>query len=112
MVDKDLALMAADGAIRAGLAESSDVPMQANMVRIEEHPAWDVLSSLPMRLSASIPMNRLTVRHLLELRAEQVLESAWPDVKDVPLKVGEVCLAWTEFEASAGVLGVRLTRLA
>jgi flagellar motor switch protein FliN/FliY len=36
----------------------------------------------------------------------------WPDSEDVPVKVGQVQLGWSEFEVVEQQLAVRLTRLA
>lgn len=112
MTERDLALQSMSETAQQELVGYAPNAASSFIARIEEHAAWEVLSGLPMILSARIPMQRLTVRNLLELRAEQVLQSTWPDVKDIPLNVGDVCLGWTEFEVSADGLGVRLTRLA
>jgi flagellar motor switch protein FliM len=81
------------------------------IARLESHPAWPLLSQLSMTLVVRITLNRLKVSDLLELEKGQVLESRWPQTSDVPVSVGEVRLAWSEFEVSGQQIGVRLTQL-
>ncbi len=87
------------------------VPAAPWMIRIEEHSAWLVLSRLPVTMAAEIPLSRFRVRDLLGLAEGQVFESASPDTEDVPLKVGDVQLGWTEFEVVEQRIALRLTRL-
>ena len=79
---------------------------------MEAHPDWAVLQRLPMRLTAGVPLPRLTVRALVGLAAGQVLESTWPVATDVSLRAGAVQLSWAEFEVVEDRMAVRLTRLA
>lgn len=81
------------------------------MQRIEEHPHWPLLSRIPMRLTAAVPVMRFKVRDLLALRAGSVVETTWPSTEDVPLRLGDVQLSWSEFEVVEGRMAVRLTRL-
>ena len=82
------------------------------MQRIEQHPDWPLLSRLPIRLAAGVPLSGFTIAGLLALKAGQVIESAWPTTQDIGLKVGSVQLCWTEFEVVEQRMAVRLTRLA
>jgi hypothetical protein len=82
------------------------------MSRIEEHAAWPLMARLALRLEAGIPLPRFKVRDLLRLEVGQVVESESPDSEDVPLKVGQIQLGWSEFEVVEQRLSVRLTRLA
>ena len=82
------------------------------MLRIEEHTAWPVLSRLTVTMTAEIPLSRFRVQDLLGLAEGQVFESASSDTGDVPLKVGDVQLGWTEFEVVEQKIALRLTRLA
>ena len=95
-----------------GLEMGRVVPQLPRMARIEEHSAWPVLSRLTVTLEAGIPLDRFRVRDLLRLEAGQIVESIWPDSEDVPVKVGQVQLGWSEFEVVEQQLAVRLTRLA
>lgn len=81
------------------------------MSRIEEHTAWPVLSRLAVTMTAEVPLSRFRVQDLLGLAEGQVFESVSPDTEDVPLKVGNVHLGWTEFEVVEQKIALRLTRL-
>ena len=99
----------------AGLAALMHEPMPASesgMETIEEHPAWPLLSRIPMRLTAGIPLPRFRVKDLVGLKPGQVLTSNWLCTDDVPLKIGSVQLSWSEFEVVEQRMAIRLTRLA
>ena len=81
------------------------------ITRLESHPAWPLLSQLPMTLAVRITLNRLKISALLGLEKGQVLESQWLQTSDVPVSVGDCRLAWSEFEVSGQHIGVRLTQL-
>ena len=81
------------------------------MQRVEEHNAWPLLSRIPLRLTAAVPVARFKVRDLLALAAGVVVPTAWPSTEDVPLRLGHVQLSGSEFEVVEGRMAVRLTRL-
>ena len=81
------------------------------MMRIEEHPSWQVLAQLRVTLRAGVALHGFAVRDLLTLKAGQVFESLTPAMEDVPLKVGQVQLGWCEFEVVEHRMALRLTRL-
>ena len=99
-------------ALTAGSELAKVVPTVYGMARIEEHQAWQVLSELMMTLESGIALREFKVRDLLRLEVGQVVESACQDIDDVPVKVGQVQLGWSEFEVVEQRLAVRLTRLA
>lgn len=80
--------------------------------RIEEHPHWVVLSRLPVVLTARIPLSSFKVRDLLQLQQGQMVHSDWSTTEDIPVKIGRVQLAWSEFEVVEESMAMRLTRLA
>ncbi len=82
------------------------------MQRIEQHPEWPLVSRMPMRLAAAIPITKFRVGNLLGLAVGQVIESAWSSAQDITLKTGNVQLFWSEFEVVEQRMAVRLTRLA
>jgi flagellar motor switch protein FliM len=113
MTEMGLTTSAANNALIAPESEKiDDLARETGMANIEEHVSWPVLRRLPMTLRARIPLHRFTVRGLVELKVGQVLESAWPAMDDVPLKVGAVHLSWCEFEVVDQQIAVRLTQLA
>jgi flagellar motor switch protein FliN/FliY len=79
---------------------------------MEEHPAWPMISRLPVMLAVRIPMSRFRVCDLLALKAGQTIESVWAVTEDVPLKVGVLQVSWGEFEVMEQRMALRLTRLA
>lgn len=80
--------------------------------RIEEHPHWLALSRLPVVLTARIPLSAFKVRDLLQLQQGQMIHSDWSTTEDIPVKIGRVQLAWSEFEVVEESMAMRLTRLA
>jgi flagellar motor switch/type III secretory pathway protein FliN len=74
--------------------------------RIESMP-W-----LPCTLSLEVPVVRFTIADLLSLTVGEVLETACHHSGDVPLRVNDVLIGWTEFEVVGERLAVRLTDLA
>lgn len=106
MAETQLAVMAPEVA-----ASGDGMTVSPWIARIESHPAWPLLSRLPMTLAVRITLNRLKVSDLLVLEKGQVLESQWPQTSDVPLSVGEVRLGWSELEICGQQIGVRLTQL-
>lgn len=79
---------------------------------MDDHPAWPMISRLPVVLAVSIPLSSFKVRDLLGLRPGETVETAWAAIREVPLKVGEVQVAWGEFEVVEQRMALRLTRLA
>jgi flagellar motor switch protein FliM len=62
-------------------------------------------------MTVEVPLTRFKVQDLMGLKEGQVFQSASPDTEDVPLKVGDVQLGWTEFEVVEQKIALRLTRL-
>ena len=80
------------------------------MMRIEEHPRWETLSQLRVTLRAGV-MLRFRVRDLITLKEGQVFESLSPATDDVPVRIGQMHLGWSEFEVLQQRMALRLTRL-
>ncbi|WP_348268698.1 FliM/FliN family flagellar motor C-terminal domain-containing protein [Edaphobacter paludis] len=100
----------------AAAASNAEVKPEANpempwMSRIEEHSSWPILSQLAVTMTVEIPLSRFKVQDLLGLKEGQIFQSASPDTEDVPLKIGDVQLGWTEFEVVEQKIALRLTRL-
>ncbi|GGG81715.1 FliM/FliN family flagellar motor C-terminal domain-containing protein [Edaphobacter dinghuensis] len=94
----------------------NDIGSMANpavpwMSKIEEHPAWPKLSRLDLTMAVEVPLLRFKVQDLLRLAEGQVFESTFSDTEDIPLRVGDVQLGWTEFEVVEQKIALRLTRL-
>ena len=95
----------------AVLAERAPAGRRAGIQRVEEHAEWPLLSRIPLRLTAGIPVVRFKVRDLLAIKPGTTIVTAWPSTEDVPLRIGAVQLSWSEFEVVEGRMAVRLTRL-
>jgi flagellar motor switch/type III secretory pathway protein FliN len=109
MTDTDLMTTAADTLLPP---RESIRPDAGWMERIEEHPHWLVLSRLPVVLTARIPMSGFKVKDLLQLQQGQLIHSDWSTTEDIPVKIGRVQIAWSEFEVVEQSMALRLTRLA
>jgi len=67
---------------------------------------------LPVEMGVAVPVRGFRVRNLLALAPDQSVESRWSSGIDLPLAVGDVTLAWAEFEVVETKLAVRVTRVA
>jgi flagellar motor switch/type III secretory pathway protein FliN len=74
----------------------------------------DPLSSvpwLPCALTLEVPVVHFTVGDFLALKKGSVVESSCHHTSDVPLRVNDLLLGWTEFEVVGDRLAVRITEL-
>jgi flagellar motor switch/type III secretory pathway protein FliN len=72
---------------------------------------WEEAGWLPCGISVELPVQRLSVRDLLELSVGSLVETAWKSGEDAPLRVNGYQIGWVEFEQIGDSLGVRLTEL-
>jgi len=86
-----------------------EVSIETNAM--ESHPAWPMISRLPVMLGVNIPLTGFRVCDLLALEPGQTILSKWVATEEVPLKVGTLQLSWGEFEVVDDVMALRLTRL-
>jgi flagellar motor switch protein FliM len=80
--------------------------------QVEPLALGPAVATLPVELDVSIPVRGFRVRNLLALDRGAVIETLWSHGEDMPLKAGDVQLAWSEFEIVESQLAVRVTRLA
>ncbi len=78
---------------------------------MEQHPAWPMISRLPVKLSVSIPLDHFRMRDLVGLMPGQTVRSVWPATEDLPVRADTLQLSWGEFEVVGQRMAVRLTRL-
>ncbi|MFZ0745681.1 MAG: FliM/FliN family flagellar motor C-terminal domain-containing protein [Terracidiphilus sp.] len=74
--------------------------------------AMDPLDSfpwLPCTLTLDLPVVRFTVGDLLALTRGSIVETACHHTSDVPLRVNNLLIGWTEFEVVCNRLAVRVT---
>jgi len=72
---------------------------------------FDLLPWLPCTLALDIPVLNFTVADLLNLQPGSVVETAYHQSSDLPLRVNGQLVGWTEFEVVGERLAVRLTDL-
>jgi flagellar motor switch protein FliN/FliY len=77
---------------------------------VERDPA-EALPWLPCTLALDIPVVKFTVGDLLSLERGSVVETAYHQSSDLPLRVNGQLVGWTEFEVVGDRLAVRLTDL-
>jgi flagellar motor switch protein FliN/FliY len=111
VVSKEVALERLAAAQAARKGEKLGSESVGAVGQIELHPQWPLLSQMPMKLDVAVPMPGFKVRDLLALGAGQTLATLWRTSEDVPLKIGGVQFAWSEFEVVEQRMAVRLTRL-
>lgn len=81
---------------------------------VEKHPERDpaeYLPWLPCTLALDIPVVKFTVGDLLNLTCGSIVETAYHQSSDLPLRVNGQLVGWTEFEVVGERLAVRLTDL-
>ena len=111
MTGTELTRVNAEATRATGLYLTPVPPKAPWMMRIEEHPYWETLSHLRVTLRVGVALNRFRVRDLLAMKEGQVFESLSPATEDVPVKVGQAQLGWSEFEVLEQRMSLRLTRL-
>jgi flagellar motor switch/type III secretory pathway protein FliN len=72
---------------------------------------YELLPWLPCTLALDIPVVHFTVGHLLALAVGSIVETAYHQSSDLPLRVNGQLVGWTEFEVVGERLAVRLTDL-
>ena len=72
----------------------------------------DSLPWLPCTLSIELPVVRFTIGDLLKLGLGSIVETATHHTSDVPLRVNQLLIGWTEFEAIGDKMAVRITEQA
>jgi flagellar motor switch/type III secretory pathway protein FliN len=77
----------------------------------QEPDPCELLPWLPCTLALDIPVVRFTVGDLLGLAVGSIVETAYHQSSDLPLRVNGQLVGWTEFEVVGERLAVRLTDL-
>src|SRR5579875_1513464 len=99
-----------------GVAEIAPPESSAKRGAEETAPArlqdkFDLLPWLPCSLALDIPVVKFTVADLLNLKPGAVVETAFHQSSDLPLRANGQLVGWTEFEVVGERLAVRLTEL-
>lgn len=69
----------------------------------------DRMPWLPCTVSVDVPVVRFTIGDLLMLTQGAIVETACHHTSDVPLRVNQLLIGWTEFEVIGDRLAVRIT---
>jgi flagellar motor switch/type III secretory pathway protein FliN len=92
--------------IEANSPKNHPVPEQP----IDRDPG-EFLPWLPCTLALDLPVVKFTVGDLLSLHKGSIVETAYHQSSDLPLRVNGQLVGWTEFEVVGERLAVRLTDL-
>ena len=77
----------------------------------EQRDPLDIFPWLPCTVALDIPVASFTVGDLLALIKGSIVETAYHQSSDLPLRVNGQLIGWTEFEVVGERLAVRLTDL-
>lgn len=69
----------------------------------------DSIPWLPCTLTLEVPVVNFTIGDLLSLKNGSIVETACHHTSDVPLRVNQLLIGWTEFEVVGDRLAVRIT---
>lgn len=72
---------------------------------------WGMTVWLACELSLDLPVPKFTVKDLLCLHPQCIVETKWSQSRDIPLRANGKLLAWSELEVVGERLAVRLTEL-
>ena len=84
-------------------------PFVAEPITATEQDLLDSLPWLPCTLTLELPVVHFTIADLLALKEGAIVETACHHTSDVPLRVNQLLVGWTEFEAVGDRLAVRIT---
>lgn len=74
-----------------------------------EHNRLDSMPWLPCAVTLELPVVNFTIADLLKLAPGIVVETACHHTSDVPLRVNQLLMGWTEFDVIDDRLAVRIT---
>jgi len=72
---------------------------------------WPEVLELPCHLYVELEVAHFTVRDLLDLHADSVVDTQRREGANVPVKVNGVMVGWAEFDVIEDRLSVRLTEM-
>jgi flagellar motor switch/type III secretory pathway protein FliN len=77
-----------------------------------EEDLLDTVPWLPCTLTLDVPVVHFSVADLLALTKGSIVETSCHNTSDIPLRVNNMLIGWTEFEVVGDNLAVRITDLA
>jgi len=69
----------------------------------------DSMLWLPFTLTVEVPVVHFTVADLLGMKEGTIVETSCHHTSDLPLRVNQLLIGWTEFEVVGDRLAVRIT---
>jgi flagellar motor switch/type III secretory pathway protein FliN len=91
--------------------EAKSAPGSSLADKHQERDPSEMLPWLPCVLVLEIPVIGFAVGDLLGLKVGSIVETAYHQSSDLPLRVNGQLVGWTEFEVVGERLAVRLTDL-
>jgi flagellar motor switch/type III secretory pathway protein FliN len=89
--------------------ERSSVTGPQAVEKLPELDPGESLPWLPCTLALDLPVVKFSVGDLLSLACGSIVETAYHQSSDLPLRVNGQLVGWTEFEVVGERLAVRLT---
>jgi flagellar motor switch/type III secretory pathway protein FliN len=86
----------------------SGKPFIAEPGAIKRDPL-DNIPWLPCTLTLEVPVVHFTIADLLALKEGSIVETGCHHTSDLPLRVNQLLIGWTEFEVVDDRLAVRIT---
>ena len=78
----------------------------------KQNDLLETMPWLPCTLTLELPVTRFTITDLLKLGPGSIVETACHPTSDVPLRVNQLLIGWTEFDVIDERLAVRITEKA
>jgi flagellar motor switch/type III secretory pathway protein FliN len=72
----------------------------------------DNIPWLPCSLTLEVPVVHFTIADLLALQVGSIAETACHHTSDLPLRVNQLLIGWTEFDVVGDRLALRITEMA
>jgi flagellar motor switch protein FliN/FliY len=90
-------------------AETKSVDIAPLSCAASPKDAIDGMPWLPCMLTLEVPVPGFTVGDLMRLREGSIVATGCNQTSDVPLRVNQLLIGWTEFEVIDDRLAVRIT---
>jgi flagellar motor switch/type III secretory pathway protein FliN len=91
---------------------NSELPSAMTTDVLHDPQQWGSILELPCELALELAVPNFTVAELLRLQPGDLLDTKWSQSEDVPVRINDQLVAWAEFEAIDGSLGLRITEWA
>jgi flagellar motor switch/type III secretory pathway protein FliN len=90
---------------------SENAPIPGTEKVLPESEAWKDALELNCRLTFGLPVPKFTVRDLLRLAVQSVIDTTRPESTDVAVQLNGRLIGWAEFEVVNQNLAFRFTEL-